>query len=316
MSGRVVVVGSLNMDLVVRTPRHPRPGETLFGSDFATFPGGKGANQAVAAARLGAQVALIGRVGGDGFGASLTAGLQADGIDTTHVTVDDGAPTGIALIAVDQAGENTIIVASGANMRVATGDIDAATAMIADAAVLAMPLETPLATVRRAVALAKRHNTPVIVNAAPAQPLDRDLLAAIDILIVNETELALVANPTALGLTAKVSDDHDDIEHAVRRLQSVGCRRVIATLGEAGCLVAAGEVWRSLPGHRVAVVDTTAAGDAFVGAVATAIAAGEDTFAAAEWGNAAGALAVTKAGAQPSLPTRAEFDRFRVGQRQ
>jgi len=297
MAGHIVVVGSLNMDLVVRAPRHPQPGETILGGDFRTFPGGKGANQAVAAARLGAAVQMIGRVGADAFGAALLQTLAQDGVDTRHVPRDQEAPTGVALITLNAAGQNTIVVAPGANARLTPQDVVAAEAAFASAAVLLLQLECPLPAVAQAIELAKQHGAQVVLNPAPAQPLDAALLAKVDYLLPNQSELALLT-----GL--------DDIRPAVSRLQAIGVRRIVVTLGEEGVLVAEDASEIHLPAHGVTVVDTTAAGDAFAGAFAVALLEGHSTCQAAAWGNAAGALAVTRAGAQPSLPRRGELEKF------
>ena len=296
-SGAIVVVGSLNMDLVVRAPRLPQPGETLLGGEFRTFPGGKGANQAVAAARLGGSVRMVGRVGQDDFGSALLGTLKAAGVDTAHVTRDPEAASGVALITVDAAGQNAIVVASGANGRVAPADVDAAEAALAGAAVLVLQLECPLPAVERAVERARRHGLQVVLNPAPAQPLPPALLAGVDYLIPNQTELAQLTG--AAEATA-----------AARQLQAAGVRHVVVTLGEAGVLIVGPGGAFQLPAHPVPVVDTTAAGDAFVGAFAVALAQGRPLPEAAAWGNAAGALAVTRAGAQPSLPTLAEVERL------
>jgi len=297
MSGHIVVVGSLNMDLVVRAPRHPQPGETILGGDFRTFPGGKGANQAVAAARLGAAVQMIGRVGADAFGDALLRTLAQDGVNTTHVRRDQEAPTGVALITLNAAGQNAIVVAPGANARVTPQDVVAAEAAFAGAAVLLLQLECPLPAVAQAIELAKQHGAQVVLNPAPAQPLDAALLAQVDYLLPNQNELALLT-----GL--------DDVRPAVSRLQALGVRRIVVTLGEEGVLVAEGDSEIHLPAHGVPVVDTTAAGDAFAGAFAVALLEGHSTRQAAAWGNAAGALAVMRAGAQPSLPRRDELEKF------
>jgi ribokinase len=297
VSGHIVVVGSLNMDLVVRAPHHPKPGETIIGSDFRTFPGGKGANQAVAAARLGATVKMIGRVGTDAFGESLLQTLAKDNVDTSHILRDSEAPTGIALITVDTAGQNTIVVASGANAQVTPEDVSWAEQIFAGASVLILQLECPLKAVTRAVELAREHGVRVVLNPAPAQPLDPKLLARVDYLVPNQTELALLT-----GL--------DSMRDAARRLQDWGVRGIVLTLGEEGALVVEGNRETRIPPYPVTVVDTTAAGDAFVGAFAVALIHGRSTLDAGRWGNAAGALAVTRAGAQPSLPARAELEEF------
>ena len=296
MAGHIVVVGSLNMDLVVRSPRHPQPGETLLGSEFHTFPGGKGANQAVAAARLGGQVKMIGRVGADAFGSSLIQTLAQDGVDTSQVRQLGGA-TGVALITVDDAGQNTIVVVPGANGELSPLDLSSAESTFEGASVVVMQLEVPLLTVTCAVDLAHRHGARVVLNPAPAQPLGTTLLKQVDVLIPNQPEAALLTG------VAFASD-------AAKRLLASGVRSVIVTLGEDGVLIAEGKTETHLTAHRVTVVDTTAAGDAFVGAFAVALSEGRSTSDAAAWGNAAGALAVTRAGAQPSLPTRAEWEQF------
>lgn len=297
MAGHILVVGSLNMDLVVRSPRHPQPGETLLGTEFHTFPGGKGANQAVAAARLGGQVKLIGRVGADAFGNALLETLSQDGVDTRHVEQLQDAPTGIALITVNDAGQNTIVVVPGANAKLSPPDLLSAAPSFEGASVVVIQLEIPLLTVTYAADLARRHGARVVLNPAPAQPLSATCLEQVDVLIPNQSEAALLTGCAAAG-------------DAARRLMASGVRSVIVTMGEGGVLVVEDETATHLPAHRVSVVDTTAAGDAFVGAFAVALAEGRTVREAAAWGNAAGALAVTRAGAQPSLPARAELERF------
>ena len=297
MAGHIVVVGSLNMDLVVRAPRHPQPGETLLGAEFRTFPGGKGANQAVAAARLGGQVKLIGRVGADAFGDALLETCTRDGVDTRHVERLEDAPTGVALITVDDAGQNTIVVVPGANGKLSPPDLLAAAPAFEGASVVVMQLEVPLLTVIYAADLARRHGARVVLNPAPAQPLSATGLEQVDVLIPNQSEAALLTGCASAG-------------DAARRLIALGVRSVVVTMGERGVLIAEGETATLLPAHQVSVLDTTAAGDAFVGAFAVALAEGRTVLEAAAWGNAAGALAVTRAGAQPSLPARAELERF------
>jgi ribokinase len=297
MAGHILVVGSLNMDLVVRSPRHPQPGETLLGTEFHTFPGGKGANQAVAAARLGGQVKLIGRVGADAFGNALLETLSQDDVDTRHVEQLQDAPTGIALITVNDAGQNTIVVVPGANAKLSPPDLLSAAPSFEGASVVVIQLEIPLLTVTYAADLARRHGARVVLNPAPAQPLSATCLEQVDVLIPNQSEAALLTGCAAAG-------------DAARRLMASGVRSVIVTMGEGGVLVVEDETATHLPAHRVSVVDTTAAGDAFVGAFAVALAEGRTVREAAAWGNAAGALAVTRAGAQPSLPARAELERF------
>jgi len=300
MPARVTVVGSLNMDLVVRAPRIPRPGETIIGGEFRTVPGGKGANQAVAAARLGAQVAMVGRVGGDAFGGLLLENLAAAGVDHTFVTRDPQAATGVALIEVDDAGQNSIVVVSGANMRLAPADVEAAAAAIGVADVLLLQLESPLETVTRAAQVAHARGVTVILNPAPARPVPDGLLGLVDVLIPNESETAL--------LTGLPVGDQEEAQAAAAALRRMGVATVILTLGERGALLAYEGGAELFPAFDVTPVDTTAAGDAFVGGLAVALAEGRPLQEAVRWGNAAGALATTRLGAQPSLPTRQALD--------
>jgi ribokinase len=301
MNGHIVVVGSLNMDLVVRALHYPQPGETIFGTEFRTFPGGKGANQAVAAARLGGKVKLIGKVGIDAHGDALLKALASDKVDTTHVLRDPQTPTGVAVITLDSAGQNTIVVVVGANESLTPEDITIAEASFVGASLLLVQLETPLPAMSRAVELAKKYGARVILNPAPAHPLQPGLLDHIDYLIPNQIELSVLA-----GMIDRAS--------AINFLRDQGIPSMIVTLGGEGVLIAddLGEAY--LPAHTVEVIDTTAAGDAFIGAFAVALTEGASTLNAAQWGNAAGALAVTKAGAQPSLPTRDVLEYFLTNQ--
>ena len=297
MKRNIIVVGSLNMDLVVRTPRHPRIGETIIGSGFQTFPGGKGANQAVAAARLGGSVRMIGRVGADDFGKTLLEVADRDGVDTTWIRRDPEANTGVALITVDDDGQNSIVVASGANMRLTAADISAAEAAFEDASVLLLQLEIPLPAIARAIEIGLAHGALIVLNPAPARSLDPAILNRVDYLIPNQNELALISGG-------------DNLQAGVERLLGMGVKHLVVTLGEAGVLVAVDGKLTSLPAYKVKAIDTTAAGDAFVGAFAVALTEGLDATQASAWGIAAGALAVTRAGAQPSLPHQLEFDKF------
>lgn len=298
----IVVVGSLNMDLVVETPTIPLAGETVLGKNFATFPGGKGANQAVAAARLGAQVSLIGRVGKDAFGDQLLASAQADGIDITHVGRDETAATGVAMIAVDEQGQNSIAVASGANFCLTADHVREAWAELDDVDLLVMPLETPLDTIETAVSLANESGATVVLNPAPARPLPAELLAGIDVLVPNEPETA--------QLTALPINTEAESRDAARELLALGVGNVVLTLGSRGALVLDGktESFTLVPARRVEVVDTTAAGDAFVAGLAVALGEGQTLVEAAQFANAVGALAVTKQGAQPGMPAREEVE--------
>jgi ribokinase len=299
---RLVVVGSLNMDLVVRTPHLPRPGETILGREFMRAPGGKGANQTVAAAKLGATVHMVGRVGGDDFGRALRDNLRAAGADDTCVSTENSAATGIAIIEVEDSGQNTIIVAPGANAHVTCDDVDEARSIVASSQAVIAQLEIPLDTVGYALNMAHAAKVLTILNPAPAQPLSTELLSVVDLLVPNETEAA--------QLTGVEVKDEAGAEQAARQLQERGARAVVITLGERGALALNAQGARRVPAFRVKAIDTTAAGDAFVGALATAYAAHRDLDAALREASAAGALAATRLGAQPSMPTRAELDEF------
>jgi ribokinase len=293
--GRVVVVGSANTDFVVRVPRLPTPGETVLGGAFATAAGGKGANQAVAAARLGAAVTFVARLGRDAWGDAALAGYAAEGIECHHLTRDEAHASGVALIVVDARGENLIAVAPGANAALRPGHVAAAEAAIREADVLLAQLEVPLETVAAAVALARRHGVRVVLNPAPAQPLPDTLVAGV-VLTPNETEAARLLGE-GVG-----PEPNRSAEAAAGRLLARGAEAVVVTLGARGALVATAAGSRPVPGFRVEAVDTTAAGDAFNGALAAALARGEALEAAVREACAAGAVAATRAGAQPSLP--------------
>ncbi len=299
-SAHITVVGSLNMDLVACAPRIPQPGETIIGGEFHTVPGGKGANQAVAAARLGAQVSMVGRVGCDAFSSLLLDNLDAAGVGHTFVTQDPEAATGVALIVVGDSGQNSIVVASGANMRLSPADVDAAEAVITSADVLLLQLESPLETVTRAAEVAHAHGARVILNPAPARPLPTELLSLVDVLIPNESEAALLTG-------IPVGDQAVD-KTAAMALCELGVGTVILTLGGRGALLAQDERVEIFPAFDVVPVDTTAAGDAFVAGFAVALAEGRALAEAVRWGNAAGAIATTRLGAQPSLPTRRDLE--------
>ncbi|MFO0798522.1 MAG: ribokinase [Gemmataceae bacterium] len=303
-SEHVVVVGSVNVDLVVRAGRLPRPGETVGGGTFLKAHGGKGANQAVAAARLGAAVELVARVGADPFGDEALAHFRAEGLRTDHVTRDPAHATGVAVITVDAAGENAIAVAPGANAALTPADVDRAAHGIRNAGVLVTQLETPLETVRHAVRLAAEAGVPVVLNPAPApdRPLPADLLRAVAVLTPNETEAAALSGVPVV--------DEASARRAAVALRESGVRAVVVTLGERGVLIADASGVESVPAARVRAVDTTAAGDAFTGALARFLAAGLDVRAAARRAGAAAALSVTRVGAQPSLPTAAELSAF------
>ncbi|MDQ3533083.1 MAG: ribokinase [Actinomycetota bacterium] len=295
-SPSVAVVGSLNLDLVVPVPHHPRPGETVLGSDHFSNPGGKGANQAVAAARLGRRVAMVGCVGGDDAGTDLRASLAAEGVDVDRVVALDDAPTGIALISVDEAGENTIIVSPGANARVDVEAVEGAMDILGSAAVTLLQLEIPVETV---AAAADSSGGTVVLNLAPGRPLPGGLLAQVDVLVPNLGELGVLSGgeaPDDLDAAASVASDID------------GPDAVVVTLGPEGALVVTRDGSLHVPGVEVKVVDTTAAGDSFCGALADALVRGLELEHAVRWAVTAAALTVTKKGAQQSLPTRAEVE--------
>jgi ribokinase len=305
---RLCVVGSLNMDLVFRVPRLPAPGETITGGPAETHPGGKGANQAVAAARLGAAVTMVGRVGDDEPGRRLRAALAAERVDVQHVLPTPGVGSGAAAVTVAAAGENTIVIVPGANAKLTPADIDSHRYAITSADVLVMQLETPMDAVARAARAAREAGVTVILNAAPASELPADLLACVDVLVVNECEAATLTRSAA-------SADADQDAEMLRRLARLPVGTVVLTVGSRGSWVGRAE---SLPTRaepfQVRVVDTVGAGDAFIGAFAVRWAAqqvsgGVDDVGLLDclcWANAAGALAATRHGAIPSLPSRAE----------
>ncbi len=301
-ANRIVVVGSCNMDLVARVARLPRPGETLAGKGFESLPGGKGANQAVAAARLGARVSIVGCVGADAFGDQLRAALDADGIDTTHLHRRPGVPTGIASITVSDDGLNTIVLAAGANDTLEPGDVQRAEQLIAEASVLLCQLEVPMATVAAAIDIAARHGTRVLLNPAPAVPLDAAMLRGVDFLVPNETEAGLLAD-MAVG-------DLASAHQAAEALVALGPKHVLLTLGASGVWLAGGGHSRHFAAPRVSAVDSTAAGDTFIGGFAACLAAGGDHVDAIGFGQKAAALSVTRFGAQASIPSRGEVDAF------
>ena len=281
----IAVVGSINLDLVVTVERHPAPGETVIGGDRRELPGGKGANQAVAVARLGAPVAMVGRVGLDAQGGRLRDHRAHEGIDVAHVTVDDDAPTGMALIAVDGSGENTIVVSPGANAHVGTGDVEAAGEVLAGAAVTLLQHEVPGSAVSAAIAAAGGK---VVLNPAPARALARE----VDVLVPNRGELSKLAGREG---------DPVDLARGLERAKAV-----VVTLGAEGVAVVEGERVEHIEAPRVHTVDSTGAGDAFCGALAQALADGADLVEAARWAVRVAAVSVTRVGAQSGLPRRAE----------
>jgi ribokinase len=299
MQAKVVIVGSLNMDLVTRAPRLPRAGETLTGQSFVTVPGGKGANQAVAAARLGASVAMVGCVGDDAYGEQLRAALLAEGIDCQAVTRVAGESTGVALIVVDDSSQNAIVIVAGGNGHVTASVVDSFDALLSQAEVIICQLEVPLDTVGHVLKRGHELGKTVILNPAPATgPLPAEWFAWIDYLIPNESE--------ASALTGLPVDSTASADAAASALLAAGVSKVIVTLGEQGALFASKTRSEHFPAPKVQPVDTTAAGDTFVGGFAAALADGKSESEAIRFGQVAAALSVTRSGAQPSIPTFAE----------
>lgn len=295
----IVVIGSINMDLVLRVPRMPLPGETLTGGAFRTIPGGKGANQAVACARMSGkvagaqQVAMVGCVGDDAFGATLRAALVGDGIIDSHVTTLPGAASAIASILVDDKGENSIVIAGGANDLLSPAHIDAAKELIEQADIVVLQLETPMATVVHAIQLARSLGKTVVLNPAPAASLPDGVLDLVDYLIPNEIEAAMLAGVSPEGADAKA---------LAAALQKLGSDNVIITLGSKGVHAALYGGDYTFPAEAVQAVDTTAAGDTFIGGFVAGLASGMDEAESIQQGQRAAAWSVTKPGAQTSIP--------------
>jgi ribokinase len=307
---RVLVVGSLNADLTVRTRRLPGPGETVTGSDLVISPGGKSSNQAAAAALLGADVALLGRVGHDGNGDLLLERLAAAGVDTASVERLDGVATGTALIAVDDAGENSIIVSPGANGHLTPGDVEQAEEFFSGAAVLCLCLEVSLPAVRAAARAASAAGVRVILNPSPFADVGADLLKLVDVLVVNQHELR-----DLVGARMVDEGDEPDWDQIAQALAERGPDHLVVTLGAGGAVALAlaesgtTQVHRA-PAPRITAIDTTGSGDAFLGALAHRLASGDDIATAARFAVQVGAFAATRPGAQASYPTPEELDRF------
>jgi len=301
-SPKIMVIGSMNMDLVIRTPRMPLPGENIFGKGFKMFPGGKGANQAVGAARLGAEVTIFGRVGKDIFGERLLKNLREGKVNANYVEKDENEATGIAFICVDDTGENSIIVVSGANMRCSKNDIDRAKSLFPAMDLLILQLEIPTDVVSYAIEISHGYHLPVILNPAPAKEFKIELLSTNDILTPNRYEASLLS-----GVKIK---DLPSAKLAAQRLQDRGVKVVVITMGERGALLTDSKEIAYVPARSVKPKDTTAAGDAFTAGLAVALTENKELEEAVHFANDVAALSVTKPGAQTSLPTRKEVEEF------
>jgi ribokinase len=301
MAEKILVIGSLNMDLVTETPVLPAIGETVLGSGFMTAFGGKGANQAVAAARLGADATLVGCVGNDMFGKDIMAHLKKEHVNIEHIQILEEYPTGVATIVVNN-GNNSIIVTSGANFRLTTEMIDRITPLIEESALLVMQFEIPQECVEHAIGIANRCHTQVLLNPAPARLLPDNLLGQVDILTPNEIECE--------HLTGFPVKDIESAKKAAANLLGKGVKQVIVTMGSNGAVYSDGSKILHKAGYPVKAIDTTAAGDSFTGALAVALSEGMDIHSAVDFGCKVGALTVMKMGAQTSLPSRAEVEKF------
>jgi len=301
MSTSVCALGSINMDFVVRAPRFAEPGETLMGDGFEQLPGGKGANQAVAASRLGAQVSLIGCVGEDSFGSEMRGVLAAEGVDITRVRQVEKKPTGVGIITVVPDGAHEMILVPGANGSMTASDVEEAAGVIAEAEVLLLQADLPLEANLRAIQIAKKSNTAIVFNASPAAGMNLDLLHDVDILVLSRSEAC-----------ALLGDECADVAASglVRRLASYGPDRVVLTLGAEGAMHFNGEEIKTIEPHGVECIDATAAGDAFVAALATLRAEGARIKDAVRFACAAGSLTTTVGGAIPALPTREAVEKL------
>ena len=299
---KIVVVGSFMMDLVIKAERRPQKGETLIGQQFGMFGGGKGNNQAIAAARLGGEVEMVGRLGRDSFGDTLMDGLVEEGVEVGYIVRDGEAGTGVASPVIDADGDNSIIIVPRANMRLSAADVDRAASAISDSDILLLQLEVPISASQRAAEIAKSSGTKVILNPAPARDLPDSFLSQVDILTPNQVESEF--------FTGVIVSDPESAERAARILLDRGVSAVILTLGDSGALLIHREMTTRIPAYTVNVVDTTAAGDAFCGALAIALARGEALEDAVVFANAAAALAVTTLGAAPSMPTANQISEF------
>ena len=291
---KICVIGSLNMDLVVNVENMPKKGQTLIGSDFKEVPGGKGANQAVAMARLGGDVTMIGKVGTDSFGQTLIDALKNDNVDTTYVHKENG-PTGVAMITVDKNAENAIVVAPGANFKVSKNDIDKNIEAIKGSDIVVVQLETPLDTIKYTLKKAKEFGKYTILNPAPAVKLEDSIIENVDLLTPNETELEILSGVSI--------NNEDDILKAAQVMLEKGVKKLIVTLGSKGSLYIDKENKIFKKSYKVDAIDTTAAGDSYTGAIAVSLSQGKNVEDTIDFASRVGALCVTKEGAQTSLPT-------------
>jgi ribokinase len=298
----ILVVGSLNMDLIVTTPRVPVIGETILGSGFSTAPGGKGANQAVAAARLGGSVSMVGCVGNDIFGNNLLDNLEVNGVSTNGVKVIENCPTGVAVIVL-KGGDNFIIVDPGSNYKLTPEMIDGMEEKIKECSIMMIQLEIPIETVERAISIAKKHGVTVLLNPAPAVKLSDEFISKVDIFTPNESECELIT-----GISVK---SVDDAKLAIEYLKDKGVQKVIITMGSKGVVYNSGNEIVHKPAYNIEALDATAAGDSFSAAIAVAFTNGKNIDEAIDFANTVGALTVMKKGAQPSLPFLEEVERFR-----
>jgi len=299
---KIVIVGSSNMDLVVKSPRIPAKGETILGGDFIMTPGGKGANQAVAAAKLGAEVYFVAKLGDDIFGRQSLSNFQKVAVHTEYVVQTNEAPSGVALITVDDAGDNVIVVAPGANLKLSPEDVKQAQSVIASSGAVAAQLEVPLETVEFAARLANDAGVPFILDPAPAQKLSDEFLKKVDVLTPNETEAEILTG-------IKVTDENSALAAAKDLLQH-GVKAVILTMGAQGYLLATNDAAEFVPSVKVDAVDATAAGDAFTGSLGVGLAQGKTLSDAALFANHVAALSVTKMGAQSSMPDAEQVENF------
>lgn len=297
----IVVVGSINLDLVVKATRIPRAGETIIGSEFRTFYGGKGANQAVAAARLGHPVFMVGNVGDDAFGAQLRAGLNGAGVDTTYVSTVP-ASSGVALITIGEEGQNNIVVVPGANDLLTPEQLEKCAPLLREAGFVLAQLEIPLDTVEALAELAENENVPLMLDPAPARELLPDLLRRVTWITPNETEAQIL-------LKRSIEEDSEALE-ALDGLLSLGPKNAVLKIGQRGCVLCESHTKKKVPAFAVNAVDSTAAGDAFNAAFAVALAGGKPPYESAVFASATAAISVTRPGAQPSMPTLQEVQSF------